>query len=68
MLQRRITGNRETATLGLAVVLGMMVNSLAANTIIYTPASYAAALIVAAVLASPSTVGQVKGIRRPQPD
>jgi O-antigen ligase len=65
MLQRRIAGNRETATLGLAVVLGMMVNSLAANTIIYTPASYAAALIVAAVLASPSTVGQVKGIRRP---
>lgn len=52
--QRRIHDAGNSATLGVAIVLGLLVNSIAANTLLYTPAAYAAALIVAAVLISPS--------------
>ncbi len=39
-----LTGN--ATALALAVVAGLLVNALAANTLLYTPAAYAAALIV----------------------
>jgi O-antigen ligase len=44
------------AVLGLAVVIGLMFDGLAANTLLYTPAAFAAALVVATAL------------RRPQPE
>ncbi len=52
--QRRVPGACNSATLGIAIVLGLLVNSIAANTLLYTPAAYAAALIVAAILISPA--------------
>ena len=51
--RRRLPGTSEVGTLGMAIVLGLLVNAIAANTLLYTPAVYAAALTVAAVLASP---------------
>ena len=48
-------GHPQRATLALVVVLGCLVNSLADNTLLVSPTCYAAALIVAAVLAYPST-------------
>jgi O-antigen ligase len=47
---RRIPGAHETATLGIAVVVGMLINGVGANTLLYTPAAYVAAMVVAAVL------------------
>jgi len=49
--QRAIALDR-TALLGIALVVGLLVDALTANTLLYTPAAYAAALIVAAVLRS----------------
>jgi O-antigen ligase len=43
---------RDAGTLGIAIVAGLLVNALAANTLLYTPGAYAAALVVAAVLSS----------------
>jgi O-antigen ligase len=43
----------DAGTLGIAIVVGCLVNALADNTILYTTTGYAAALIVAAVLTSP---------------
>jgi O-antigen ligase len=56
--RRRIPGTADAgtfnaATLALTIVVGCLVNSLADNTLLNTPTSYAAALIVAAVLSSP---------------
>jgi O-antigen ligase len=58
--RRRIPGTLDAGTLNaptlaLVVILGCLVNSLADNTLLVTPTCYAAALIVAAVLAYPST-------------
>lgn len=57
--KRRIPGTLDTGTLNaptlaLVVVLGCLVDSLADNTLLNSPTCYAAALIVAAVLAYPS--------------
>lgn len=51
--RRGIPGAPGVGTLGLAVVIGCMVNSLADNTFLYSTTGYAAALIVGAVLAAP---------------
>ncbi len=53
--RRRTPGTLDTVTLnaptlGIAIVVGCLVNSLADNTLIYSPTDYAAALIVVAVL------------------
>jgi O-antigen ligase len=44
---------QSAAALGIAVVVGCMVNGLADNTFLYTTSGYAVALIVAAALAAP---------------
>jgi O-antigen ligase len=51
--RRRIPGVPNGGTLGIAIVAGCLVNALADNTLLYTTTGYAAALILAAVLASP---------------
>jgi O-antigen ligase len=45
-------GTLNAPTLGLAIVIGCLVNSLADNTLLNSPTCYAAALIVVSVLAS----------------
>ncbi len=60
--RRRIPGTLDEGTLNapslaLAIVVGCLVNSLADNTLLASPTGYAAALIIAAVLALP--VGSV---------
>jgi hypothetical protein len=49
------SGTFNAPTLALAIIAGCLVNALADNTILNSPMSYTAALIVAAVLASPSS-------------
>jgi O-antigen ligase len=49
------TGTLNAATLALVIVIGCLVNSLADNTLLNSPTGYAAALILAAVLALPGT-------------
>jgi O-antigen ligase len=56
--RRRIPGTLDGGTLNapslaLAIIVGGLVNSLADNTLLASPTGYAAALIIAAVLASP---------------
>jgi O-antigen ligase len=48
------TGTLNAPALALAIVAGCLVNSLAENTLLNSPICYAAALILAAVLALPS--------------
>jgi O-antigen ligase len=48
--QRAIPDINEAGTLGMAITLGLLVNAIAANTLLYTPAAYAAVLIVAAAI------------------
>ncbi len=43
---RRLGGAQSAAILALALIAGLLVNALAANTLLYTPAAYAAALII----------------------
>jgi O-antigen ligase len=50
--QRRGRDPGNAAAFGSALALGLLVNALAANTLLYTPAAYAAALILGAVLSS----------------
>jgi O-antigen ligase len=57
-------GTLNAPTLALAIVVGCLVNSLADNTLLDSPTSYTAALIVAAVLAYPSI--EVKRAAVPQ--
>jgi hypothetical protein len=45
---------RNATTLAIVIVIGCLINSLADNTLLYSPTCYAAALIVAAVLSLPS--------------
>ena len=42
--------SHEAGALGIALILGLLVNALVANTLLYTPAAYAAALIAAVAL------------------
>jgi O-antigen ligase len=53
--QRRVLGTLNSATLGIAVLVGCLVNALADNTFLDSTTAYAAALIVAAVLCTRST-------------
>jgi O-antigen ligase len=46
-------GTLNAPTLALAIIVGCLVNSLADNTLLASPTGYAAALIIAAVLALP---------------
>lgn len=56
LARRRGTfGMPNAGTLGLAIVAGCLVNALADNTFLYITTGYAAALIVAAALSSPSS-------------
>lgn len=52
---------RGIAVLGMAVIIGLMVNGLASNTLLYTPASFAAALLVGTAL---RTVAPAPAVRR----
>jgi O-antigen ligase len=52
--RRGVSGAPGAGTLGIAIVVGCLVNSLADNTFLYSTTGYAAALIVGAVLAAPS--------------
>jgi O-antigen ligase len=54
---RRRPSTRDLAALGIAVAAGLLVNALAANTLLYTPAAYAAAMVLASVLAAPAGRG-----------
>jgi O-antigen ligase len=47
---RRTPGLQQAGTLGIAISLGILVNSVGANTLLYTPAAYAAAAIAATAL------------------
>lgn len=51
--RRRIASLHNAGALGLAVVAGCLFNAFGDNTFLYTTTGYAAALIVAAVLAAP---------------
>ena len=56
--RRKVPGTLDAATfnaptLAIAIIVGCLVNSLADNTLLNSPTCYAAALILAAVLASP---------------
>ncbi len=53
-LRRAIPGTGEAGILGIGITLGLLVNGLAANTVLYTAAAYAAALIVGAALSASS--------------
>jgi O-antigen ligase len=63
--RRRFTPDgRDVGKLGIAITVGFLVNAFAANTLLYTPAAYAAALILGCVLgAAAAEVGpnQVSG-------
>jgi O-antigen ligase len=50
--RRNIPGTRNAGALGLAIVVGCLVNALADNTFLYITTGYAAALILGAVLSS----------------
>ncbi len=62
--RRRIPGMPGAGTLGIAIVVGCLVNGLADNTLQYTTTGYAAALIVAAVLSVPVGASQRAQIMR----
>jgi O-antigen ligase len=55
---RRLAGTLNAGPLGTAIVTGCLINALGDNTFIYSTTGYAATLIVAAVLASSSTMRQ----------
>ena len=48
-----LVGASGSRTLGLALAIGLLVNAIAANTLLYTPAAYAAALVIGTILALP---------------
>jgi O-antigen ligase len=47
----RSRGAQNAGILGVVIVVGFLINAVAANTLLYTPAAYAAAAILAAILA-----------------
>jgi uncharacterized protein (TIGR03382 family) len=52
--RRRAPGTHNVGTLGLAIAIGCLIDALADNTFLNSTTGYAAALIIAAVLVSPS--------------
>jgi O-antigen ligase len=61
---RRLAVAQGVAILALALIAGLLVNALAANTLLYTPAAYAAALIVGVSL---RTVNAARDAERRRP-
>ncbi len=55
---RRTPGILNAGMLGIAIVVGCLFDAVADNTFLYTTTAYAAALIVVAVLSSPSSAVQ----------
>jgi O-antigen ligase len=53
---RKTPGTFNAGTLGIAIVVGCLFDAVADNTFLYTTTAYAAALVVVAVLSSPSSV------------
>jgi O-antigen ligase len=62
--RRGVPGAPEGGTLGVAVVIGCMVNALADNTFLYSTTGYAVALIVGAVLSMPPSERRAASIAR----
>jgi len=58
LARRRGNGFYGAGTLGLAIVIGCLINALASNTFLYTTTGYATALILGAVLAVPVARGR----------
>ncbi len=54
--RRGLPGMPGAGALGIAIVVGCMVNAAADNTLQYTTTGYAAALILAAILCAPTGV------------
>jgi O-antigen ligase len=52
--RRETDGPNDAASLALAIVVGCLVNALADNTFLNTPTSYAAVLMILAVLSAPA--------------
>jgi O-antigen ligase len=52
----------SSMTLALVVVVGFLVDALADNTLLYTPGSYAAALIVASALMIPAITARARSV------
>ncbi len=50
---RRHPETRDVATLGIAIVVGCLLNALGDNTLLYSTTGYAVALILAAILSAP---------------
>jgi O-antigen ligase len=59
-LRRRIPGEVDTGTLGIAIIIGCLVNAAADNTILYSNTGYLVALIVGAVLCLPPRATNLK--------
>lgn len=57
-LRRRIPGVPDAGALGIAIIVGCLVNAAADNTILYSNTGYVVALIVGAVLCLPSRAVQ----------
>jgi len=49
---RATPGTRNAGALGAAIVVGLLVNAIGANTLLYTTSAYATALVIGAVLSS----------------
>jgi O-antigen ligase len=63
LARRRSAVNvHDPGKLGIAITVGFLVDALAANTLLYTLAAYAAALILAAVLSSSTGDGQTSSV------
>ncbi len=61
---RALPGAQNGGMLGIAIVVGLLVNAVAANTLLYTTSAYATALVVGAVLSSLTGVGPTPASRR----
>lgn len=57
-LQRRTPGTGDIGALGIAIVVGCLVDSVADNTLLSSTTGYAAVLIVTAILVSPAKITQ----------
>jgi O-antigen ligase len=60
--RRGAFGLPDAGTLGIAIIVGCLVNALADNTLLYATTGYAAALIIGAILAMPISVRTRKAV------
>ena len=63
--RRRGPHTLNAGALGIAIVVGCLVDSLADNTFLYTTTGYAAALVIAAVLAVPALAPRSTALAQP---